>query len=522
MPPLPKIIVYKTIECDLVDLQRACKRIGFACYVAKKPNDFKKEINKGSVVAIVVPVPIAPVPLGLANTGSSDGNVIIKFCSITENILRPEDAYVKIIYSTEGFTPAPMPQNYDPRPVKCYVNDPDILIEDRNWQKTIRVLESLKENIDPVSYSVPNRVIIEGLEKAEVPFPVEALFLLRAAFNNMSKIDIKFPPKQGLSGSIACIVQPYDRASHKCALFFAKIYPDERKANSELQNLKAYFNTYIPPQYYAHYQTFRRCKGHAFSIGVTDLAIGPNNSPLSFNKMMQSSKHSVTEIESFITEIISVLDIFPINEGEVKLDLFKEYLEFSNAEREKLLNSENICRKWFENIAGPEKLIEKIKATLPPTALESNFQRVCHGDMHGENIMVKKIGRKLSPFFIDYSHVEYQHGIKDLVTLEADIVIRGLEGIEVTPFLNSLERKYRRKRARIDKRRRLLVMKSASVIRELRKMASSYGVSVIEYFGACLLKTLSILSYRLPFDQNQRADLYIKYLLGKIKKLSKV
>jgi len=514
MPNSPKIIVYKTVDCDVADLQRVCDRLGFAFCMFDKPDDFKKEIEKGSVVAIVV-------PLGSTN----DGNIIVKFCETAENILRPEDAYVRIIYSTEKFTPVPLPQNIDPRPVKSYVNDPEILMEDIKWQKTIKALELLKENIDLVTDSVSNSVVVKPFGKTEVPFPTEALFLLRAAFNDMSKIDIKFPPKQGLSGSIACIVQPYDKASNKCALFFVKIYPDQQKANVELQNLKAYFNLYIPPEYYAHYQTFRRCKGRAFSIGVTDLAKGPQNKPLSFYEMLVSSRYSVVQIRSLIKEILFVFEKFPVNEGRVKLDLCKEYLDFlsTKADREKLLNSENICRRWFGNIAGPEKLIEKIKIILPTVAFQSVFQRICHGDMHGDNIMLKEIRNRLGPFFIDYSHVGYQHGIKDLITLETDVVIRGLEGIDVNLFLNSLEKKVRNNRLKLGKRQLLLAQKCAAVIRELRKKASSYDVSEIEYSGACLLKTLSILSYgKLPFNQNQRADLYIKYLLQKIKKLSKV
>lgn len=513
MLPQPKIIVYKIIDYNVDDLQSECVKIGYDFYVFDKPDDFKKEIDKGGVTAIVV-------PLGSTN----DGNIILKFCEIAENILRPEDAYISIFYSTEKSTPEHFPRNIDPRPVKSYVNDPETLMQDINWQKTIEAIKSLKERVDLVTDSVPNRVNVKALGKTEVPFPIEAVFLLRAAFNDMSKIDIKFPPKQGLSGSIACIVQPYDKAANKCALFFVKIYPDQQKANSELHNLKSFFSVYISPEYYAHYETFRRCKGRVFSIGVTDLAKGPQNKPLSFYKMLGSSTYSVVKIKSFIKKILSVLEQFPTNEGTVKLDLCKEYLDFlsTNADRENMLNSENICHRWFGNIADPEKLIEKIKALLPDFALESVFQRICHGDMHGENIMIKKISDKLLPFFIDYSHVRYQHGIKDMITLETDIIIRGLEGIDVILFLTSLEKKVKNNRLKLGNPHLLLANKCAVVIRELRRKASSYNVSEIEYSAACLLKTLSILSYgKLPFDQNQRADLYVKYLLQNIKKLSK-
>jgi len=494
------------------DLQRECTRIGYAFYVFDNPDDFKREIDRGFVVAIVV-------PLDLTN----GGNIIANFCKISENILRPEDADIFIIYSTEGHTPSPLPQNIDPRPIKSYVNYPEILTEDINWQKTIQKLQLLINEIDPVSNSVSNCVQIKLRRKSEVPFPVEAVFLLRAAFKNMSKVIIEFPPKQGFSGSIVCKVQPFDKDSNPCEPFFAKIYPDQEKANSELRNIK-YIGLYMAPEYYAHHQIFREYHGQVFSILITDLVRGPNGS-LSFYGMLRSSKYSVRQIMSFIREVFLVLGKFPKTQDEAKLDLCSEYLGSLRKYpiRERMLRSENTCRRWFRNITDSEELIRNIKAILHPEALESVSRRVCHGDMHSENIMVKEIRGKLGPFFIDYSHVGYQHGIKDLVTLEADIVIRGLEGIDVTSFLDSLERKFKGKRPKFGKRRLLLIQKSASVIRELRKIASSYGVSEIEYSGACLLKTLYVLSHgKLPFHQNQRADLYVRYLLEKIQRLSKI
>jgi len=511
MSPLPKIIVYKTIDCDVEGLQRECARIGYDFYVFDNPEDFKREIDKGSVVAIIV-------PLGSTN----DGNIILKFCETTENILRPEDADVLIIYSTEKFTPDSLPQNIDPRPVKNYENSPKILTEDIKWQETIKALELLRKEINLVSNSVPNCVEVKVLGKSEVPFPIEAVFLLRAAFKDMSKIVIDFPPKQGLSGSIVCEVQPFDKDLNKCEPFFAKIYQEREKANTEISNLK-YIGRYMAPEYYAHHQIFKVYEGHVFAILVTDLVKGPKNRPLSFYKMLQSSKYSVGHIKSLIRKAFSVLEKFPKTRAEEKIDLCKEYLGFlsENPPRERMLRSENICRRWFGNIKGPTDLLEKIKAALPPRALESLCWRVCHGDLHSENIMVKEMGGKLGPSFIDYYHVGYQHGIKDLVVLEVDIVIRGLEEIDVISFLDSLEGKV--KRLKLDKRHLLVAQKSAVAIKELRKKASSYGVSEIEYFGACLLRTLFILSYgKLPFHQNQTADLYVKYLLGKIKKLSEI
>ncbi len=401
-------------------------------------------------------------------------------------------------------------------------------MDDKKWQYTISALKKM----DREAYRRPAFDHIVGIELddfREVPFTSEAHSILRAAFKDMSKISIKFP-KQGLSGSIAAVIKPTGCAGESCKRRFVKIYPDQEKALEEQRNTK-YIKPYIDPLHYPEYDDLRRYRGTAYSLVITNLVEGPSGEAQTLKDMVLSQEFSLKQTNEFIVDLLSILRRLPRLKPTTPLKLIDEYISkyLSDPIKDRFLASYNNNHKWFGNFADGLSLADKIHISLPPDALNGTVYGACHGDFHSENIMLRAVGGKIIPFLIDFSRVGGSHAIKDLVTLETDMVIRGLGGLNMFSikgnFLDYLRSLFDRKifKADIAANEKLQVDKVSMVIKTLRDAAfTDHGVKEIEYCGASLLKTLEVLSYgKLPYDQNERATTYIDYLFERIKSPTK-
>lgn len=268
---------------------------------------------------------------------------------------------------------------------------------------------------------------------------------------------------------------------------------------------------------------------------MTELAVGPNGKALTFREMVLSPTFSPQQTKNFISNALLVMGKWPRSKPAQVHDLVGEYLtEFLGEDTRLKLESENVCHRWFGQFADGLSLEKKICDSLPAASREGTSLGICHGDLHGDNVMVRDIGGKLIPFFIDFSRAGKTHSIKDLVILESDMIIRGLTGIEtlhdkarISSFLESLDikgGKSRLEKQGLSEDTLSRLEKIRVVTKELRKNAFSFhGVAEIEYAGAALLRTLEILSYgKLPRDENVRATTYVSYLCERIRRLSKV
>ncbi len=309
-----------------------------------------------------------------------------------------------------------------------------------------------------------------------------------------------------------------------------KIYPDPRKAKEEKDNIKL-FKPYLDPVHYPEYDELRRSRGTAYFLMVTNLVEGPSGESQTFKDMILSSNFTREQISDFVKNLISVLNKLPRLQPSKPLDLMAEYISkyLDDTAKHSVIDSYNKIHKWFGHIADGLSLSEKILNSLPRAAFEGTVSGTCHGDFHSKNIMIRVVGGELVAFLIDYSRSGGSHSIKDLVTLETDMVIRGLSGIKqfsrkeiVMKYLRSFHS------AALDivdmtAMERLQVEKVSMVIKILRASAAAdHKVKEIEYCGAALLKTLEVLSYgKLPYDHNKRATTYVDYLIERIKFLGK-
>ncbi len=114
----------------------------------------------------------------------------------------------------------------------------------------------------------------------------------------------------------------------------------------------------------------------------------------------------------------------------------------------------------------------------------------------------------------------------DLVTLESDTIIRCLDQTNIRPFLEVLrfgtQEGDKHSRSSICSSMSGQAQKATAVINALRQNAIAiHQVDEKEYITGALLKTLEILSYKLPPDQNGRATTYVSYLCDRIRQLLK-
>lgn len=518
MADFPHLIVFKSRGRDLTALQQACEQNDLLFELVNSEDHFQTIVKRHFTPCIVVPL-----------SAGKERDDLYEFANVAARILQPEDADVSIYYSLEGFTPIP-PWNgtLDPRPIQN-MEKPELILGDINWQGTIEKIRDLKNK------DYYHRCLVKGISRIEledfkdVPFPSQAYYLLRAAFKDMSRISVKFP-QQGLSGSIACVIEPFGRSGEPCKHMFAKIYPDHEKAQKELYNFRV-LKMYIDSAYYPEYDDARRYRGNAYSLVVTDLARGPNGQLLTFKDIFSLGQFNVNIVSEFTEDILYILDKLPRSKPTNRIDLIDNYVTkyLDNPDMERTLAAYNDCHRWFGDFADELTLKEKIRRSIPKIAVEGSVSGYCHGDLHLENIMLKDIRGKIVPAIIDYSRTSITaHSVKDLVTLEVDLIIRGLRGIKafitrdkIIDFLNliSVEKDIKKD---FEPQDLLQIEKVERAIKTLRTFALKvHEVTEVEYFGAALLKTLEVLSYgKLPFDQNERATTYVTYLLERLKAAS--
>jgi hypothetical protein len=313
----------------------------------------------------------------------------------------------------------------------------------------------------------------------------------------------------------------------KCKEVFAKIYNKHEKAQEEYSNALKYIADYID---YPRYDHYRRYQGIGYSLMVTDCTKGPNGRPMTSQKLITSDTISKETVRGFVGALEKLLDKLPFKVGTG--DLVHEYLAdtLSNADKVRKLESDNSCHQWFGGFSDGLSFEEKIRRTLGPLRLCTNAMGNCHGDLHSDNIMVKVEGNKKLPALIDFSRAGWTHAIKDIVTVEVDMIIRGLSEIKALeekglflPFLKALNAKgsaailFNKKQLKNKKEFRR-AEKVRIIIQTLRRHAfKKYGIDEIEYFIASVLKALEVLSYgKLPLRQNERATTYVSFLVDQI------
>lgn len=517
MTDLPVIVVFKSRGRDIAPLAQAVGK-DFSIHVVEECDDFIRLIKKHIVSCIIV-------PLGSKEEGSQNAR---KFADIASLYLQPEDADLTIIYSTEFLTPDDWSGTLDPRPVRD-LSEPQLVMDDRDWRYTIPALRKAKDREAYRRPAVNHIVEIELADFREVPFTSEAHSILRAAFKDMAKISISFP-KQGLSGSIAVVITPTGYAGEPCRRRFVKIYPDQEKASEEQGNTR-YIKPYIDPVYYPEYDDLRRYRGMAYSLVVTNLVEGPSGEAQTLKDMVLSGEYSLKQMNEYIGDLLTILRRLPRLKPPMPLKFMETYLSkyLADPHKDRIISSYNAYHKWFGNYADGLSLADKISGSLPSVALNGTVYGACHGDFHSENIMLRVVGGKIIPFLIDFSRCGGSHSIKDLITLEIDMIIRGLSGIKLFSLKDNIVQYLRSINAGafnmevLTDAERLQVEKVSMVIKTLREFSlADHGVMEMEYCGAALFKTLEILSYgKLPYDQNERATTYVDYLIERIKLLTK-
>jgi hypothetical protein len=342
----------------------------------------------------------------------------------------------------------------------------------------------------------------------------------------MSKISVKFP-KQGFSGSITCFVSPFDGSGRKCKELFVKIYDEHAKAFQEYRNALEYVDKYNID--YPRHQHYRRYQGIGYSLMVTECTRGPHNRSWTFFDIIKTDTVPINDIRFFLRKLLAILNKWNIRQE--KVDLVDCYLGkiLKNDNRRRKLESDNRCHRWFGIFTDGLDIEKKTRNFFQEMGIEGTAIGICHGDLHLNNILVKTEGKRLVPVLIDFSRTGSTHFMTDCVTIEIDLIIRGIEGIKafididtLSLFLNSLETKGQAKRfiqkTKMNKRDMLRIRKIFMIIEMIRAYAySTYQVSPLEYIGSALLKTLEVLSYgMLPFDQNARATVYVDYLISGI------
>jgi len=511
------VVVYNKVNRELSGLEKACSQLKLSLHVSMSVKELQRELSTGLVMCIIVPVG--------SKTGGEDAKV---FAETMLEMLQPENCDLTIIYSSKKSFPEKWPSPpLDPRLIKDFDNDPQLVPFDTNWLRTIEKLKTLKQRFRYPCNPKGRRVQVKFVRPSIVPFPTEAGFLIRSAFKDMSKVVIE-SPRQGLSGSMVFAVQPDLVAGKTSKKFLAKIYPDERKAWEEYERFQSHVKKYFSLFHYRQPDDARRYHGRGYSIFVTDLVTGPNGQPITLKDMITSKDFTSKQLTTFVSEILSALDdawgrTYKI--GSVNLEW--DYLRYCLKDelRRRNLESENFYHSWFGPRLDNVPFQKKLRLCGIPISLRGTKSRICHGDLHGDNIMVGHYKNNLIPVFIDFSRTGPKHSIMDLVTLESDAIIRCLDITNIQSFLKGL--RFRRQKVGAHVRGSIRcqnqLRKVEAIINALRQNAILvHKVDEGEYTTAALLKTLEILSYKLLQDQNERATTYVSYLCERIRRLSKV
>lgn len=264
------VVVYKPQERNITPLEKICDEFNLNLHICDNGEELRKEFEKQGVKFIIV-------PLGLERGGRKAK----EFAEIAADILQPEDSDLVIIYSTEGYSPDEWLGEPDPRCTRVYHNyaRPQLLMADKGWEKTIDFLKEADSREILARNPFKHTVEIEFFDKKlndtiwNTPFPSEAGFLLRSAFKDMAKI-VVHTPRQGLSGSMGYVIEPFNPSGQKTKKYFAKIYPDQGKALKEYENFRDHVYPCFPARHYPHYDYLRRYSGIAYSVIVSEMVEG--------------------------------------------------------------------------------------------------------------------------------------------------------------------------------------------------------------------------------------------------------
>ncbi len=374
------VVVYNKVNRELSGLDKTCRRLKLSLHVCMNMEDLQRRLSTGLVMCIIV-------PLG-PKTGGRDAKI---FAESMLDLLQPENSDLSIIYSTKktfpkGWPPGPL----DPRPIKDFGNDPQLIPFDSDWRETKEKLNALKQLFRYLCNRQKRRVQVKFVKPSNVPFPTEAGFLIRSAFKDMSTVLID-SPNQGLSGSMVFAVQP-DFASGKTSKrFLAKVYPDERKAWEEYEKFHNHVKRYLSHFNYPQPDDARRYHGRGYSIFVTDMVTGRRGQPVTFKDMITSKDYTLKELATFVPEILSALDVAWESTSKVgSVDLLWEYLRYCLKDefRKRNLESENFYHAWFGNRLDNVPFEKKIRLCEIAISFRGTRSRICHGDLHGDNIMI--------------------------------------------------------------------------------------------------------------------------------------
>jgi len=512
----------------LSPLKKACSDLELELVVCDEGAYLEGCLKEANPIAIIVTL----------SSKEHGGQEALDFANAISQLLQPEDADILIVYSSITGTPEPWRLPADPHPIlSAWENRRavEVVYNDREWCQSIG-----KMVVHQRTFRYPHvagRIVeinpnaITGKDAS--PFPTEAGFLLRGALKEMSTISVA-SPRHGFSGAMVFTVEGFEQGIAVPKKFFAKIYPDEQEALREYDNYKNYVERYVARHYRPHYNDDRRLCGLGYSIVVMDLVSDSNDDIVTLLDLIQDDSYDLASTESFASALLRVLrESWGAKVVDEQLDLIHEYLAFLEKEnqeaRVRAIQSEDSCNRWFGTIFDDPDIRGRISSYLSEGVLIGSKSKPCHGDLHCDNVLVDGKTGNLIPVLIDYAKTKTAHFLKDLVTLECDIIIRGPDGIApfskpeiVREWITSLDSPRPGNMGdsweAVDESEFLRVKKATSIIGRLRSDAQDfYRATPTEYFASALLKTLNIISHRnLRYDRTVRAAQYVRYLSKKL------
>jgi hypothetical protein len=511
------VVVYNCGSRDCNPVEQLCKEIGYDFLVTDNEAKLLEELTKGHVIALVISLDTAENKSALAQ----------EFAKRIAKMLKPEDCDLRIMYSTENNCPLDWTYEPDPRSVTSFGNKPNFFPEDKDWMFTLREIREIKFWLGHARAS--SEVILELDADFKASLISESKSLLRAAFNDMSRIMVK-ALDQGFSGSSVLAIRAVDSEGiERAQRYLVKIFPEEDAAYDDYVKYKDDVKETLPKIHYPSYDPFRLYKGKARSIVVMELTEGPMGQPLTLREMIKSDNYKAEEVEQIVEKAISVLgEYWSTVVGSGSVDLIWEYLTKSfhnrNQSKEKILLGYDSSHKWFGGPSDQSTFEERLKRFLSGkyTPVVTQLKK-CHGDLHTSNLVVDHYDGKMIPVFIDFSKTEKtKHCLSDLVTLEADVIIRCLGETDIRSFLHLIPFTNRQDNyVDLSQRREFtstLFRKVLSILKVIRVSAvDSHKVGEKEYLTCALLQALKFLSFGdMLLDENDRAVAYVSFIIDKL------
>jgi thiamine kinase-like enzyme len=237
---------------------------------------------------------------------------------------------------------------------------------------------------------------------------------------------------------------------------------------------------------------------------VMELVANPDGAPLTLMEALQCPDFTTDNVREVMSELMHAFQDW--RKPQPAADLITSYLPFLHTQRLdriRALRSEISANRWFV----PHSHLDTEEQVRSALRIETGGRScICHGDLHASNILVEQIGRSHMPVLIDFYRTGPAHHLKDLVTLELDLVIRAPQSIFKEP--NTLD-VWLRQIAENDfsDTNDLLLAKLSCAVLVLREFAHhSREADTTEYGRACILQTLNMLSFgTLSLDQRLRA-----------------